>query len=38
MNGLRLTRRGKVVVALSIVTFSVIVNTLLSGWNWYDTF
>lgn len=32
---MRLTKRGWYVLVLSIVTFSVVVNVLISGCNWY---
>lgn len=38
MNDLKITKRGWYVIGLSIVTFSVIVNTLLADWNWYGGF
>lgn len=35
MSGLRITRRGKVVVFLALVAFSVLVNYLLRDWTVY---
>lgn len=33
MSDLRLTRRGKAAIALSVITFAVVANTALSGKN-----
>lgn len=32
---MRLTRRGKVVIAVSWLTVVIIINHALSGWNYY---